>query len=238
MALCPHCGCELRGRRPTKCKFCGKSTSGDPSAPPGPTTVVTPATLQLPSSWYPRPGSVRVARPSDADLSRVELPPLPATPPRLRPRDDRSLSALLRRLISGAPPDVPAGPQRRPVGVSDGRGFNLSIVGEANYQLSLRRLSAGRRERGDEVVFRAWLVPEPGNIYDPNAVAVLLDDGKRVGYLAREWAAEYIAPLQELCNSGLAPHCRAKLTGGHGDKTHFGVVLDVRDPNDGLIGAF
>jgi len=34
-----------------------------------------------------------------------------------------------------------ASPPRRPVRVTDGRGFNLSIVGESHYQLSLRRLS-------------------------------------------------------------------------------------------------
>ena len=98
--------------------------------------------------------------------------------------------------------------------------------------------SDGRRERGEEVVFRAWLIRDKENPYDPNAVVVLLDDGKRIGHLEREWAVEYQAPLDARWRDGLAPYCRARLVGGCGDKEHFGVLLDVRDPKDGLVAPF
>ena len=236
MALvCPHCGCKLRGQ-PSTCKFCGQSTTATPVAP---TVVVAPVIKpppRRPSRAWRRPHAERVPRLSDAELSRVQLPSLPATAPTLGARGKSGFGAFFRRLI-GASNETTRAP-RRPVGISDGRTFNLSVVGESNYQMSLRRVSNGRRERGEEVVFRVWLVPDVGNPYDANAVAVLLDDGKQVGHLAREWATEFAAPLRELYDDGLAPYCRAKLTGGYAEKAHFGVVLDVRDPREGLIAPF
>jgi hypothetical protein len=181
---------------------------------------------------YPRP---------EEDLTQVVLPPLLGTPPTLskQQQTDEFISEQLGRLLSGARTEPkPPEPSRRPVSISDGRGFNLGIVGESHCQLVLRRVSDGRRERGEEVVFRAWLVPDLGNRYDPKAVVVLLDDGKRIGHLGREWAEEYQAPLDVLYREGLAPYCRAKLIGGCGDKASFGVLLDVRDPKDGLVAPF
>lgn len=60
----------------------------------------------------------------------------------------------------------------------------------------------------------------------------------RVGHLPREYAKEYQAPLAELQHQGHAPYCVATVIGGYAHKTHFGVLLDLRDPRDGLIAPF
>jgi hypothetical protein len=130
------------------------------------------------------------------------------------------------------------GDARRPLDISDGRGFNVAVVGESHYQLPLRRIADGKTGPGVDVVFRAWLLPDPGNPYDRNAVAILTDDGMRVGHLSREHAKEYHAPLAALEAEGHAPYCVATVIGGYAHKAHFGVLLDVRDPRDGLMAAF
>jgi hypothetical protein len=104
--------------------------------------------------------------------------------------------------------------------------------------MTLRRIAGNRRERREEVIFRAWLLPDPQNSYDSNAVAVALDDGQCIGYLAREFAAEFQSPLLQLDDEGFVCHCRAKLIGGYGDKRSLGVLLDVRDPREGLRVPF
>ena len=246
--VCPHCGCSVRRRpRPRTCINCKRPIALDVPAADEPAIAAAAALAQefqqpapAPSrrKWMPRRHAEPYPR-SDEDLTKVALPALPTTPPTLARRQNGGFLAQLRRLLSGtATEPEPVGATRRPVSIADGRGFNLSVVGESHCQMPLRRVSNGRRERGEEVVFRAWLVPDAGNPYDVNAVAVLLDDGKRIGHLAREWAEEYRAPLDELYREGLAPHCRAKLIGGCGTKASFGAVLDIRDPKDGLVAPF
>jgi hypothetical protein len=82
------------------------------------------------------------------------------------------------------------------------------------------------------------LLPDSNNPYDSNAVAIVTDDGKRVGHLPREWAKEYRAPLADLQLQDLAPYCVATVIGGYAHKKHFGVLLDIRDPKDRLLAAF
>src|SRR5262245_22659453 len=101
-----------------------------------------------------------------------------------------------------------------------------------------RRIADGRTGPGIDVRFRAWLLPDSNNPYDSNAVAILTDDGMRVGHLPREWAKEYHLPLAELRSQDFAPYCVATVIGGYGHKKSFGVLLDIRDPKDGLVAAF
>src|SRR5919108_4686988 len=71
--------------------------------------------------------------------------------------------------------------------LSDGRRrFVVAVVGESNHQGAIRRISAGRRERDEAVEFIAFILPEPTNAYDPNAVAVFSDRGRKLSYLSRE----------------------------------------------------
>jgi HIRAN domain-containing protein len=145
--------------------------------------------------------------------------------------------SLLARVL-GRSAERPEVTTRRPVDVSDGRGFNLEVVGESHHQLTLRRIADGRTGPGIDVLFRAWLLPDSNNPYDSNAVAIVTDDGMRVGHLPREWAQEYHGPLADMQSQDFAPYCVATVIGGYGHKKHFGVLLDIRDPKDGLVAAF
>jgi hypothetical protein len=69
--------------------------------------------------------------------------------------------------------------------------FPLGIVGESRRQAVLRCLAGDRRSRGEFVVFDAAIVPEPNNLYDPNAIAVHIKGGSQVGYLSRDDAAAF-----------------------------------------------
>lgn len=106
--------------------------------------------------------------------------------------------------------------------------FDLSVVGESHYQDELGRIAAGRTKKRERVEFRAVLIPELNNKFDPQAVAVHADQGSLIGYLSREDAAEYqpaIIAMKE--TKGHYPACRAILIGGYEGKPSIGVVLDL-----------
>ncbi len=77
--------------------------------------------------------------------------------------------------------------------------------------------------------FRAVLVREPDNPYDPNAVAVYAEGGQQVGYLSREHASDYHGVFESVAKRGFTGGaCPAMLTGG-GSK-YYGVVLALSSP--------
>lgn len=106
--------------------------------------------------------------------------------------------------------------------LAPGRGWTISVVGESNFQLALRRIYA-RGDGHDRKVF-ATMVPEPTNKHDSNAILVSIE-GKPVGYLPRELAQTYLV--------GKA-RCSAKVVGGFelndGSTAHFGVKLNMAWP--------
>jgi hypothetical protein len=112
--------------------------------------------------------------------------------------------------------------------LAPGRGWVVPVVGEASYQPALR--TAYRKNGGDghDLKVDAVLKPEEGNRFDANAVQVEID-GRLVGYLPREWAAQYRSALGET-----AGRCSAKIVGGFemddGSTAHFGVKLNVAWP--------
>jgi hypothetical protein len=112
-------------------------------------------------------------------------------------------------------------------------GF-VAVVGESHCQDALR----ATREVCDgefegRPAFTAALVPEPGNPYDENAIAVWGPRG-RLGYLSRESALEYRDVFDEIRRRGEdGGACAAHLTGGQGGKS-YGVVLRVSYPDDCL----
>lgn len=79
----------------------------------------------------------------------------------------------------------------------DGR---LQVVGESFYQEALEIVARGdtfEREIASHLPVRVVLVPEPENPFDDNAVRVDVSRGEaslKVGYLAREQAAQYKVP--------------------------------------------
>lgn len=128
-------------------------------------------------------------------------------------------------------------------------GGLLAVVGESRTQDALRRVAAratdcapylddlsGRARRVAESEpgrkwFRAVLVPEPGNKYDPNAISVYADGVGRIGYLSREDALDYQPVFAALRAQGAAVcTCPAMLTGGGPGKSSYGAVLCLSDP--------
>ncbi|WP_394828054.1 HIRAN domain-containing protein [Pendulispora albinea] len=92
-------------------------------------------------------------------------------------------------------------------------GGNLArheAVGEAYNPEQMRRIVASVHGRTD-VVLPAWLVPEPQNPHDPQAVWIWMLGGK-VGYLPRELAAQWSPILARFrARYDLAVACQAQI---------------------------
>jgi hypothetical protein len=111
----------------------------------------------------------------------------------------------------------------------DGGHEDLAVVGESHRQEALWIIVGGRH--GPEVRVRmdifAALLPETGNPYDPNAVAVWIS-GFHVGYLPREEAPRYRPGLIALQEE-------------HGQPVALpGVIIGggMRDDGPGNLGVF
>ncbi len=99
------------------------------------------------------------------------------------------------------------------------------VVGEAYNPKQMQRVLTALQGRTDAIV-PAWLMAEPENPHDPNAIVVWVYGGK-VGYLPREMAARWQPILRRLVHRyGSHVACQATLdppsNGNHGQ---FGVVL-------------
>lgn len=147
-------------------------------------------------------------------------------------------SGRLRRLV-GAPPR-PA-PQHEPAGAGvpvPGRptpvtlpgSTEVRVVGESAYQGELLELTGGRRYGGVHLETVAFLVPEPGNSADPDAIAVRIG-GRRVGYLSRPDSARLRSAVAVAIERSGQASCRATIVGGwereHGNVGFFGVRLHL-----------
>ena len=106
------------------------------------------------------------------------------------------------------------------------RQYCFGIVGEASYQPALRRISGGRRERGEDVEFEVLVLREPDNAHDSNAVCVTVNGVGTVGYFRRDEAARAQRVLAKLEAEGQLLVCPAFLIGGE-DGKHLGVLLDL-----------
>lgn len=136
----------------------------------------------------------------------------------------------LRKRATAPATAAPASPQ-------SARFFTLpdtsyqQVVGESFYQPALAetaRICAPGEE--DRRAFRAYLVAEPDNPYDADAVAVHSDRGK-VGHLSREDAQDYKPVMDEVARLGFAGvTCVAFLNGGEPGKPSYGVVLKLAEP--------
>jgi hypothetical protein len=77
---------------------------------------------------------------------------------------------------------------------------DLEVVGESRYQDALWGICGAQVGQSVRCAVAAVLVPESQNVYDPNAVAVVIK-GHRVGYLDRPTAGLYVSGLNELMRS-------------------------------------
>lgn len=90
--------------------------------------------------------------------------------------------------------------------------YPVGIVGEASYQASIRCCSEGQR---------VHILHEPDNPYDPEALAVVTDDGETIGYIARDcWLQDAIHEEGRGCEASIKEIAAA------GAKK-LGVVIDV-----------
>jgi hypothetical protein len=126
-------------------------------------------------------------------------------------------------------------------------GGMLSVVGESHRQDALDRVAGdatgpepyleelkGRARaltrEPDRLWFRAALLREPTNEYDPNAIAVHAAGVGLVGYLDRETALDFAPVFEELARQGYSVGaCPAMLVGGTSGKS-WGVVLCLSSP--------
>jgi len=125
--------------------------------------------------------------------------------------------------------------------VGDGVGYELAIVGESHYMAELRALGSRRSDSGLPLEFIATLLREPTNPYDANAIVVLSDRGKPIGYLSKEDALDYGPALVAIETQNKTAQCRAKLVGGTKEKRNIGVWLDIDPPGEllerlGVVG--
>src|SRR6185295_6379150 len=146
----------------------------------------------------------------------------------------RGRTAVLLSPQRIVPPAQPTPTPARSVDLGDGVGFELGIVGEASYDVEIRRIAGPPQTEGTSVEFTVTLLPEPTNQFDPNAVAVLSDRSKPIGYLSREHAVEYGSVFTLLSANSQVAQCRAKMFGGTKAKPNIGVWLDI-EPVEELL---
>lgn len=114
-----------------------------------------------------------------------------------------------------------------------GRGFNLPVVGELQWQDSIAAVVGGRCEEGHNCQMPAQLVFDDANPHDPNAIGVMIDS-HAVGWIPWEKAVEFRAALRKLNIENLPVTCKAKVIGGwdrgRKDRGLFGVKLSLSMP--------
>ena len=123
------------------------------------------------------------------------------------------------------------------VAMNDGPGtFQYEVVGESHYLDNLQQIisSAGLKvDEPGEFYCQAFLFCEPGNQFNPNAVAVVIEL-KCVGYIPRADAQELAPKLRLLANTGTKDGlvgqvlCVQACIGWSGPE-RIGVRLDLED---------
>jgi hypothetical protein len=190
-----------------------------PQAPQAPASSGAGLSEELTAVLFGRQSHSGNFQPRRADQSAASDAVSQSTRPRTRPLKSTRLA------------DLPIGDATH-LDFGTGKGHAMGIVGESQRQAALRRLSAGRRERNENVAFVVELVPEPDNPYDPNAVQVMIHHGDQVGYLPREDAKDYRVVFDTLAKTKNKAICRARLIGGTADKPNFGVMIDLASPDE------
>ena len=157
-----------------------------------------------------------------------------------------SVSTALRS--ASAPSRSERRPEPEPVYPASGRRF--SLLGSDGYpwmevegefaRMPAIHMAIGRAPGVDEEIelteLAAELRPEPTNPYDRNAVMVIIN-GWHVGYLPREEAARYHAPIARLAAADVVPVATARLWAttrrdysGGGTKSHARITLALGTP--------
>lgn len=100
--------------------------------------------------------------------------------------------------------------------------FPIEVAGESRYFNNLQKIAGSCEDQPVEVAKTAYIVPEPKNMYDPNALRVDIDQ-LTVGYLPKPAAAQ-VSPV--LRSHGLAAiQALARITAFEG-ANNYSVWLD------------
>lgn len=126
----------------------------------------------------------------------------------------------------------------RVAGISGDGTYGIEVVGESNYRDALvsiiQRAPVTERNSG-EVRTTAFLVKEPGNTFDSNAIAVFID-GSQVGYIGRNGTGDIhdvIAAAAEQGYSSDGVGCEAIVGWDANNPNPFiGVRLDLAWKSD------
>ena len=132
---------------------------------------------------------------------------------------------ILKRIFGGTSAETVN--QNREVIVLE--GFDpLDVVGESYRQDVLWNLVGGNSGERVRVEVIATLHPDPENKYDPNAIAIYIENS-HVGFVAKELAAEIIEELSDLIhsNNGKVIGLRGVIAGG-----------GERQDGPGMLGVF
>jgi hypothetical protein len=114
-----------------------------------------------------------------------------------------------------------------------------NVAGESYYTQNLRKvLKQNRAPRGDyggvELTgLPAAVVADPGNPYDPNAVAVWVQ-GELVGFLPRDAAAQYAPALADLAERGEYLRVEARVWASADAGDFHGSVTVTLPPPEGV----
>jgi hypothetical protein len=115
----------------------------------------------------------------------------------------------------------------------------VEVRGESHYQEALDEICGGKCTEGHGRKVYAILHAEPDNPYDPNAIAIYVEE-KMVGYMAKESAAEYAPIARILTDKGRIGVARAFIRGGWrrpgGDEGNYGIELEL-SPTEKLLKA-
>jgi hypothetical protein len=111
----------------------------------------------------------------------------------------------------------------------------LRVAGAPHYQEALAAAAGPKRSGGVQDRRAFALVAEPENAYDPQAIAVHIEGGAKIGYLPRAEAARYGRLLEAVAARGRRPVTEGVVLGGDADRdTLFVVWLHVQDPYEAL----
>jgi hypothetical protein len=100
--------------------------------------------------------------------------------------------------------------------------FQIEVTGESRYGKNLEKIAGSCKDSEVEVTKTAYIVPEPKNMYDPNAMRVDIDQ-LPVGYLPKPAAAQVAPALRRL--QAVAIQAQAKITAFEG-ANNYSVWLD------------
>lgn len=114
--------------------------------------------------------------------------------------------------------------------ISWGKKYDYEIVGESNYQANLLKIAGDKEEKAKKVECIATIRREHGNIHDPFAVKVKIDD-LTVGYLPKSENKKFLKQIKSLkLSEDVVLVVKAQIIGGWKDRFSegsFGVRLSL-----------